>query len=164
MFYRGSRQKLKKELTTLKKRISDQMEKQLAHKEQMKDKEIERERISIEKSKDNDYTKLLAEHKHANVMICSEQQYGKANSANLKKHTLKTRTATEKTNTHTAVARAAQAAIHVQMLQNLGHFPNMRGVDLKRVSPSTNLCLLLVLILQLTNLKFIRIRTRWPAH
>ncbi len=40
--------KLKKELTTLKIRISNQMEKQLAHKEQMKDKEIERER-SIEK-------------------------------------------------------------------------------------------------------------------
>ncbi len=57
--------KLKKELTTLKIRISNQMEKQLAHKERMKDKEVERERISAKKLKDN-YTKLLAEEcKHA---------------------------------------------------------------------------------------------------
>jgi hypothetical protein len=34
----------------------------------------------------------------------------------------------------TAVARAAQAAANVQMAQNVGHFPNSRGVDLKRVS------------------------------
>jgi hypothetical protein len=93
----------------------------------MKDKEIERERISTKKSKDNNYTKLLAEErKHANVMVLTEQQYGKAKSVNLKKHTLKTCTDTEKTNT--ALARAAQAAIlHMQMLQNAGHFLNPRG-------------------------------------
>jgi hypothetical protein len=144
--------KLKKELTTSKKRVSDQMEKQLAHKERMKDKEIERERICAKKSKDNNRTKLLAEErKHANVMVRTEQRYGIAESANLKKHTLKTRTDTEKTDT--AVARAAQAAIQVQMSQNSGHFPNPRGVDLERVSPSAKLCcLLLVLILQLTTL------------
>jgi hypothetical protein len=65
---------LKNELTTSRKKINDQMEKQLAHKEQMKDKEIERERISAEKSKDNNYTKLLAEErKHANFMVHMEQ-------------------------------------------------------------------------------------------
>jgi hypothetical protein len=66
-------QMLKKELTTSKKKISDQMEKQLAHKEQMKNKEIERERINAKKSKDNNYTKLpVEERKHANAMVCTE--------------------------------------------------------------------------------------------
>jgi hypothetical protein len=46
---------------------------QLTHKEQMKDKEIKRERISVEKSKDNNYTKLLTEeHKHANMVVCNK--------------------------------------------------------------------------------------------
>jgi hypothetical protein len=44
------------------------MELTLAHKEQMKDKEIKRERIRFYKAKDNNYTKLLAqERKHMNI-------------------------------------------------------------------------------------------------
>ena len=127
------------------------MGKQLAQKERWKDKKDVRRRIGAEKSKDSNRTKLQEEgSKHGNVMVGKEQRYGIAESANLKKHTLKTRTDTEKTDT--AVARAAQAAIQVQMSQNSGHFPNPRGVDLERVSPFANLCHLLVLILQLTTL------------
>jgi DNA gyrase/topoisomerase IV subunit A len=128
--------KLKKELTTTKKKFNDQLEKQLAHEEQMKDKEIKRERVSAKTPKDNNYTKLLAEEcKHANVMVQTEQHYGKAKLAYLKKHTLKMCTNTEKTD------------IHVQMSQNVVHFPNPRGVHLKRVSPTINRWHLLVPIL-----------------
>jgi hypothetical protein len=99
----------------------------------MKDKDTEQERIKAEKSKDNNYTKLLAEdRKHANVMVRTDQRYDKAESNNQQKHSMKARSESEKTDT--AVARAAQAAIQVQMNQNSGHFPNPRGVDLGRVS------------------------------
>jgi hypothetical protein len=41
----------------------------LAHKEHIKDKEIEREHIHFNKAKDNNYTKLLAkEHRHLNIV------------------------------------------------------------------------------------------------
>jgi hypothetical protein len=48
-------------LTTTKKRVQDQLELMLTHKEHMKDKEIEREHIHFDKAKDVNYTKLLVE-------------------------------------------------------------------------------------------------------
>jgi hypothetical protein len=59
----------------------------LAHKERMKDKEIERERIRFDKAKDNNYTKLLAEErKHVNIQERVNRRYDKADTANKKKH------------------------------------------------------------------------------
>jgi hypothetical protein len=124
-----------KELTTTKKKANKQLEKQQVHKEQMKDKDLEKERIKAEKSKDNNYSKLLAKQdcKHAKGMIYTKQHYGKAESNNLLKHTL-TKAHTDTKKTDTAVARAVQAAIQVQMTQYAGHFLNPRGVDLEWVS------------------------------
>jgi hypothetical protein len=45
---------------TTKKKIIEQLEKQQAHKERMKDKDVEQERIKAEESKDTNYNKLLA--------------------------------------------------------------------------------------------------------
>jgi hypothetical protein len=127
--------RMKKELTIVRKKVFDQMELTLAHKERMKDKEIERERIRFDKAKDNNYTKLLAEErKHLNIQERVDNRYEKADSANEKKHTRKT--TTDRENVGTAVARAAQAAMNVQMASNDGSFPNPRGVDLQRVSSS----------------------------
>jgi hypothetical protein len=59
---------LRKELTTTRKMVQDQLELMLAHKERMKDKEIKREHIHFDKAKNNNYTKLLAkECKHLNI-------------------------------------------------------------------------------------------------
>jgi hypothetical protein len=59
---------LKKELTTMRNRVGKQLQLMLAHKDQMKDKGIERECIRFDKAKDNNYTKLLAkEQKHINI-------------------------------------------------------------------------------------------------
>ena len=41
---------------------------------------------------------------------------------------------TKNQKTNTAVARAAQAAVNVQLAQNAGHIPNPRGVNLKWMS------------------------------
>jgi hypothetical protein len=126
--------RLRKELTTTRKKVGEQLELTLAHKERMKDKEIERERIRFDKAKDNNYTKLLAEErKHLNIQERVDRRYDKADTANEKKHIRKT--TTDRENVGTAVARAAQAAMNVQMASNDGHFPNPRGgVDLQRVS------------------------------
>jgi hypothetical protein len=126
-------QRSKRDFTVARKRVQEQMELTLAHKERMKDKEIERERIRYDKAKDNNYTKLLAEErKHLNIQERVDNRYEKADSANEKKHTRKT--TTDRENVDTAVARAAQAAMNVQMASNDGSFPNPRGVDLQRVS------------------------------
>jgi hypothetical protein len=136
--------KLKKELTTTKKKVNGQLEKQQVHMEQMKDKDLEQERIKAEKLKDNNYTKLLAkDSKLADVMVCTKQCYNKAESNNLPNHALKARTTNTK-KTDTAVARAAQAAIQIQMTQNAGHFLKPRGVDLERVSTTVTWGLSLV--------------------
>jgi hypothetical protein len=58
----------KRDFTVARKRVQEQMELTLAHKERMKDKEIERKQIRFDKAKDNNYTKLLAEErKHLNI-------------------------------------------------------------------------------------------------
>jgi hypothetical protein len=72
-------------------------------------------------------------------MVRTKQRYDKSESNNLLEKNFKARTNTEKIDT--AVARAAQAAIQVQMNQNAGHFPKTRGVDLERVSTSVTWCL-----------------------
>jgi hypothetical protein len=78
--------RLRKELTTTRKRVGEQLELTLAHKEQMKDKEIERECIRFDKAKDNNYTKLLAEErKHLNIQERVDRRYDKADTANNKK-------------------------------------------------------------------------------
>ncbi len=108
----------------------------------MKDKEIKREHIRFDKAKDNNYTKLLAkERKHLNILEQVNNCYKKADSANEKKDTQKTTTNRE--NVGTAVARAAQVAMNVQMASNNGQFPNPRGVDLQWVSFIACLSLLL---------------------
>jgi hypothetical protein len=62
-----------KELITTKKKVNEQLKKQQAHKEQMKNKDVEQERIKAEKSKDNNYIKLFAEDcKHSNIMVCTK--------------------------------------------------------------------------------------------
>jgi hypothetical protein len=125
--------KLKKELTTTKRKIVEQHELTLAHKERMKDKEIEKERIKYDKTKECNLSKLLSqERSHANTLARTEHRYEKADKSNYERHHRKT--ATENQKVDTAVARAAQAAANVQMAQNAGHFPNPRGVDLERVS------------------------------
>jgi hypothetical protein len=76
---------------------------------------------------------LFQEQSHANMLDWTKHCYNKAKKVNLDRHTWKTTTENQKTNT--AVARAAQAAANIQMAQNVGHFPNPRGVDLiRRVS------------------------------
>jgi hypothetical protein len=125
--------KLKKELTNTRNQIKDQLEMQMQHKERMKEKDVEQERIKAEKAKYNADSRLLAnQRRHDNSCLRTKQRYTKAEDNNLKKHTLKSHSDSDKTDT--AVARAAQAAIQVQMNQNAGHFPNLRGVDLERVS------------------------------
>jgi myosin heavy subunit len=125
--------RVKKELTSTKKKIVEQLSSTLSHKERMKDKELEKERIRFDKTKESSLSKLLSqERSHANTLARTEHRYDKAEKVNLDRHTRKTTTETQKTDT--AVARAAQAAVNVQLAQNAGHFPNPRGVDLERVS------------------------------
>jgi hypothetical protein len=91
----------------------------------MKDKEIERDHICFNNAKDNNYTKLLAEErKHLNIQVRVDNCYEKADSANEKKHSRKM--TTDRENVGTAVARAAQAVMNVQMASNHGEFPNPR--------------------------------------
>jgi hypothetical protein len=130
---KGQMTKLKKELTYTRNQIKDQLEMQMQHKERMKEKDVEQERIKAGKAKYSADSRALADQRrHDNSCLRTEQRYTKAEDNNLKKHTLKTRSDSDKTDT--AVARAAQAAIQTQMNQNAGHFPNPRGVDLERVS------------------------------
>jgi hypothetical protein len=75
---------------------------------------------------------LSQERNHAKTLARTEYRYEKAEKVNFDCHKQKTTTKNQETNT--AVARAAQAAVNVQLAQNVGHFPNPRGVYLKRVS------------------------------
>jgi hypothetical protein len=133
-YYKLKLTRVVKELRTTKKKIVDQLESTLAHKEQMKDKELEKERIKFNKIKESSLSKLLSqEQSHANMLAWTKHRYDKAKKVNLDHHTWKMTTEIHKTDT--AVARAAQAAVNVQeLVQITGHFPNPRGVDLKRVS------------------------------
>jgi hypothetical protein len=141
--------RVKKELMIVKKKVQEQMELTLAHKEQMKDKEIEREQIRFKKAKDNNYTKLLAEQrKHLNIQEQVNNCYIKADSANEKKRSCKM--TTDRQNVGTPVARTAQAAMNVQMASNDGQFPYPRGVDLQWVSFIACLSWLLLCTLFLT--------------
>ena len=125
--------RVKKDLTITKKKILEQLESTLAHKERMKDKELEKERIKYDKTKESNLSKLLSqERSHANTLARTEHRYDKAEKVNFDRH--KRKTTTENQKTETAVARSAQAAVNVQLAQNAGHFPNPRGVDLERVS------------------------------
>jgi CO dehydrogenase/acetyl-CoA synthase alpha subunit len=55
------RTRVKKELTlTTKKKIFEQLESTLAHKERMKDKELEKEQIKFDKTKESSLSKLLS--------------------------------------------------------------------------------------------------------
>jgi hypothetical protein len=67
--------------------VGEQLELMLAHKEQVKDKVIERERISFDKAKDN-----VEERKHLNIQERVSRRCNKANPANKKKHIRKTTT------------------------------------------------------------------------
>jgi hypothetical protein len=114
----------------------------------MKDKDVEQNRIKGEKSKDSNYMLLAKDCKHDNVMVRTKQHYNKAESNNLLNITLKAQTDTRKTNA--VITRAAlQAAIQVQMTQNAGCFPNLRGVNLEWVRSTVNWGLSLVPILLL---------------
>jgi hypothetical protein len=125
--------RVKKELSSTKKKILEQIDSTFAHKERMKDKELEKERIRYDKTKESNLSKLLSqERNHANTLARTEHRYEKAEKVNFDRH--KRKTTDENQKTDTAVARAAQAAVNVQLAQNAGHFPNPRGVDLERVS------------------------------
>jgi hypothetical protein len=71
--------RVKKELTLARKRVTDQLELTLTHKERMKDKEVERERI-----------------RYLNLQERVNNRYSKAHSANEKKHIRKTTTNRER--------------------------------------------------------------------
>jgi hypothetical protein len=90
------------------------------------------------------------------MLACTKHLYDKAKKVNFDPHTWKTTTETQKTNT--AFAQAAQAAVNVLLAQNAGHFPNPRGVDLKRVS----FCLLFTIIIPffVTNMSFCHYLTK----
>jgi hypothetical protein len=125
--------RVKKELSSTKKKILEQLDLRLAHKERMKDKELEKEQIKYDKTKESNLSKLLfQERNHANTLARTKHRYEKAKRVNFNCHKWKTTTKNQKTKT--AVARAAQAAVNVQLAQNVGHFPNTRVVDLKWVS------------------------------
>jgi hypothetical protein len=98
--------RVKKELTSIKKKIVKQLQSTLAHKERMKDKELEKEQIKFNKTKESSLSKLLSqEQSHANMLAWTKHWYDKAKKVNLDRHTWKTTTETQKTGT--AVARAA---------------------------------------------------------
>jgi hypothetical protein len=123
----------KKSLTTISKKVVDQHAANLAHKERMKELDVEKERIKFEKAKETNQSRLLSlDRSHNQKVERTEHRYTKADDSNLARHSRKTKT--ENTKIDTAVARASLAAAQSQQVQNHGHFPNPRGVDLERVS------------------------------
>jgi hypothetical protein len=123
----------KKLITTISKRVDDQHKATLAHKERMKEFDIEKERIKFEKQKETTKSRMIIKQRdHHNSLARTDHRYHKADTSSTSRHNQKKNNENEKVNT--ACARAAQAAATVQQSQNAGHFPNPRGVDLERVS------------------------------
>jgi hypothetical protein len=107
----------------------------------MQNKELEKEQIKYDKTKESNLSELLSqERNHANTLARTEHHYDKAKKVNFDRHTQKTTTKNQQTNT--AVARAAQVVVNAQQAQNVAPFPNPRGVSLERVS----FCLLFTII------------------
>jgi hypothetical protein len=123
----------KKSITTISKKVVEQLDSTLAHKERMKGMEVQKEKIKFEKQKESTKSRWMTnERNHLNNMARTEHRYEKADTSNFARH--KRKTTSENHKVTTAVARATQAAATSQMAQNDGHFPNPRGVDLERVS------------------------------
>ena len=75
--------RVKKELSSTKKKILEQIDSTFAHKERMKDKELEKERIRYDKTKETNLSKLLSqERNHANTLTCTKHRYNKAKKVN----------------------------------------------------------------------------------
>jgi hypothetical protein len=64
---------VKKELTSTKKKILEQLDSTLAHKELMKDKELEKEQIKYDKTKESNLSKLLS-HRTKEVTLFQQVQ------------------------------------------------------------------------------------------
>jgi seryl-tRNA synthetase len=75
--------RVKKELTSTKKKIVEQLSSTRAQKERMKDKELEKEQIKFDKTKESSLSKLLSqERSHTNMLACTEHRYNKAKKVN----------------------------------------------------------------------------------
>jgi hypothetical protein len=123
----------KKTITTISKKVADQHASNLAHKERMKELDVEKERIKYNKQKELTNSRTMSKQQdHDNSLVRTNHRYKKADNSNLTRTNRKKSNESEKVNT--ACARAAQAAVTSQLAQNDGHFPNPRGVDLERVS------------------------------
>jgi hypothetical protein len=123
----------KKSIMTISKKVVEQQDSNLAHKERMKELDVEKERIKFKKQKESTKSRVISKQRdHHNSLARTDHRYNKADTSNISRQNQKKSNENEKVDT--ACARAAQAAATVQQSQNAGHFPNPRGVDLERVS------------------------------